>query len=79
MAVASTVILVLPPRFSVDVDDVKVLGEAIDEGGHARCAWEDRAPLLESEVGRQQQVGQNTWPIFRFHASFLRQPRQFLD
>lgn len=37
---------------SVDVDDMALLGEAIDEGDDARSAGEHAAPLLEGQIGR---------------------------
>jgi len=39
-------------RNRVDVDEVAVLGEAIDEGHDAGRAWKDSAPLLVGQVGR---------------------------
>jgi hypothetical protein len=38
------------PRIRVDIEDVAVLGEAIDEAD-ARGVVEDGAPLVEGEVG----------------------------
>ena len=49
------VVFVLSPGFSidVDVDDVQVLGEALDERRYAGRTGKHRAPLLEGEVGGQ--------------------------
>src|SRR5271155_4756799 len=43
--------LLVAPGVSVDVDDVAVLGEAIDERAEARGVAEDGAPLLVREIG----------------------------
>jgi len=40
------------PGVGVDVDAVAVLGEAVDEGADTSGAGEDGSPLLESQVGR---------------------------
>ena len=50
-ALSRSPVLLLPPRVGVDVEDVAGLGEAVNEGGDAGGAGEDRAPLLEPEVG----------------------------
>ena len=42
----------LAPGIGVDVDDVAVLGDAIDEGHDAGRARKDCAPLLVGQVGR---------------------------
>ena len=38
------------PGVGVDVDEMAVLGEAVDEGAHAGGAREDGAPLLVGEL-----------------------------
>src|SRR6185437_12357072 len=43
--------LLVAPGVGVDVDDVAVLGEAVDEGAEAGGVAEDGAPLLVREVG----------------------------
>jgi len=40
------------PRVGVDVDAVAMLGEAFDESAGTSGAGEDGSPLLESQVGR---------------------------
>lgn len=42
----------LPVGLGVDVEDVAVLGEAVDERAEAGGVVEDGPPLLVSEVGR---------------------------
>src|ERR1019366_3085899 len=44
--------LLVAPGLGVDVDDVAVLSEAIDESTEAGSVVEHGAPLLESEIGR---------------------------
>src|SRR5262249_17486874 len=44
--------LLIAPGVGIDVDDVAVLGEAIDEGAEAGGVAEDGAPLLVREIGR---------------------------
>jgi hypothetical protein len=43
--------VLLAPGLGLDIDDVTVLGEAVDEGRDAGGAGEDGGPLLEGEVG----------------------------
>src|ERR1700694_1442349 len=43
--------LLVAPGVGVDVDDMAVLGEAVDEGCDAGSTGEDGAPLLVGEVG----------------------------
>ena len=43
--------LLVAPGLGVDVDDVAVLGEAVDEGDDAGGTREDGVPLLVGEVG----------------------------
>ena len=40
----------LSPGVAVDVEDVAVLGKAIDERDDTGGAWEDGSPLLEGEI-----------------------------
>jgi hypothetical protein len=44
--------MLVAPRIGIDVDLMAVLGEAVDECDDAGCSGEDCAPLLESEIGR---------------------------
>ena len=44
--------LLVAPGLGVDIEDVAVLSEAVDEGAETRGVVKDRAPLLEGEVGR---------------------------
>jgi hypothetical protein len=51
--------LLVASGVGVDVDDVAVLGEAVDEGAEAGGIAEDDAPLLVREIGRD-----HDWPGF---------------
>src|SRR5207249_2353785 len=51
-------LLLLPPRVGVDVDGVAGLSEAVDQRGDASGAREDRAPVLEGQVG-----GDDGWAL----------------
>jgi hypothetical protein len=46
----------LAPRVSVDVEDVTVLGEAVDESDDAGRSREDGSPLLERQIGRDDRA-----------------------
>src|SRR4051812_6415615 len=47
----------LTPGVAVDIEGVTVLRESIDERYDASGAGEDGAPVLESEIGRDDRAG----------------------